>query len=296
MRRWIALTAAALTAPALVTATSASAQAATASPADALKRQFKPGHGVQVSQTSSMSVGGEAVRLSVKSEGRLQFGPAGPVASDLTVRMVADAETKKELERTGEDGEPLLPRGALGPYRMISVKGSTYASGGIYSDRLPEGKKWVRSKEDGTLFVAQTPDVLEPAVLAALVKDSDGKHSRDGLRHRGTVTYAELYRISPSFRTAIGAEPTGRTGKTEISWRLWLDGKGLPRRVVSSETLPVGRTSLTSTSDSRFRGWGAKVAIAAPPAAQVIDEKDLPSDIPTPKEVVNAATTRPGGN
>ncbi|GGK56030.1 hypothetical protein Ppa06_10990 [Planomonospora parontospora subsp. parontospora] len=146
----------------------------------------------------------------------------------------------------------------------------------------------------GPLFL-QHPDVLEPVVPAALVKDPSGKHSRDGLRHQGTLTYAEPYKLSPGFRAALRTKPTGESAKAELSWRLWLDGKGLPRRAAVSETLAVGKSSLTTTSDTRFSGWGSKVTVTAPPADQVIDEKDLPSDAPDPKELVNTLGSHRNG-
>jgi hypothetical protein len=290
MRRSIALTAAVLIAPALATATSAAAQAAPAGPADALKGQFKTGRGVQITQTMRMSTDGKPL-LKTEGKGKLQFGPTGPVAYDLTTRVIADPAVKKELEKQGAEGTDLSD--AFRPYRMIGVKNRLYASGGVYEKQLPEGKSWV-GFEGGPVY-AQAPDVLEPAVLTALVKAPSGKHSRDGLRHQGTLSYAELYKISPSFRGSLGTKPTGELGRTKLSWRLWLDGKGLPQRVAVSETLSIGESSLTTTAETRYTGWGSKVTVTVPPADQVVDAKDLSADLPDPKELVNSLTTRPAG-
>ncbi|GAT66532.1 hypothetical protein PS9374_02182 [Planomonospora sphaerica] len=283
MRRSIALTAAVLAAPALATATSAAAHAAPTAtavataapaPADALKRQFQTGRGVRVTQTAHM-FSGKTTLLKAELKGRLEFGPTGPAAYDLAMRMTSG-------KGSGNDS-----------YRAINVKNRLYASGDAYNGLLPEGKKWVSGK-GGPLFL-QHPDVLEPVVLAALVKDPSGKHSRDGLRHQGTLTYAELYKLSPGFRATLRTKPTGESAEAEISWRLWLDGKGLPRRAAVSETLAIGKSSLTRTSDTRFSGWGSKVTVTAPPADHVIDEKDLPSDAPEPKELVNTLSSHRNG-
>ncbi|WP_449066350.1 hypothetical protein [Planomonospora algeriensis] len=281
MRRSIALTAAVLAAPALATATAATAHAAPAAtsatasapaPADALKRQFQTGRGVRVSQTARMSSDGTTL-LKAKLNGKVQFGPTGPAAYDLAMRMTSGVKSGG-----GKSGN--------GSYRVISIKDRLYASGDVYDGLLPEGKTWVGGKGGSALFL-QHPDVLEPAVLAALVKDPSGKHSRDGRRHQGTLTYAELYKLSSHFRATVRTKPTGESGKTEISWRLWLDGKGLPQRAAVTETLSIGKSSLTTTSDTRFSGWGSKVTVTAPPADQVADEKDLGADVPDPKELVN---------
>ncbi|MBG0813507.1 hypothetical protein [Planomonospora sp. ID82291] len=288
MRRSIALTAAMLIAPALATATSTSAQAAPADPANALRQQFKAGHGVQITQTARTVVDG-TTGFTFAAKGRLQFGPTGPVAYDITTRMTT---TAKGAGNQGDEESSAF--GSLDPYRTINVGNRVYVSGGAYGKQLPEGKTWVSFK--GGPVYAPAPDVLEPAVLTALVKAPAGRHSRDGLRHQGTLTYAELYKISSSFRTSIGARPTDELGKSRFSWRLWLDGKGLPRRVTVSEALSAEESSMTSTVETRYTGWGSKVTVTAPPADQVVDAKDLPAELPDPKELVNALTTGPAGD
>jgi hypothetical protein len=306
MRRWIALTSAVLITPALATAASATAQATPVDPADALRRQFQTDHGVKITEIVHISdvplnIEGykpEVARL--QSDGELQFGPSGPVASDVTVRESANPTRKKRLEALAADKPMAVPPGRFNPYRVIGDKTSFYS--GVYADWLPEGKTWVRqakrpgdtvSPEVRFFSMDQRLSALEPTVLRALVNSPTATHSGDGLRHWGTITTPKLHKI----RGTSPSEPFGRTGG-EISWRLWLDGSGLPKRLTTTQyeggLLPHSAQILKT--DTRYSAWGTPVSITAPWSNQVIDEEDLPDSPPTFKILVNATTTRPDGH
>jgi hypothetical protein len=304
MRRWIALTAAVLSAPALVTATAATAQAAPADPAYALKRQFQADRGVKITEITRIDdtyyMLDAPTMTKTKIDGTVQFSPSGPVASDVTMLKSADPQRRKSLETPDWDGRPTVPIGTFTPHHVIGVGNHFYISDGIYTDRLPAGKTWVRSeKSNNTLSptTRQQLNLLNPAVLRALVNSPTGRHSGDGLRHQGSITYGKLSKILGTslafpgpFRVFVDFD------KWKISWRLWLDDKGLPKRLTTSELYHHPYASMTMTTDTRYSGWGTLLSITAPSSDQVIGEEYLPEDLPEFKVLVNAATTHPGGH
>ncbi|WP_406318709.1 hypothetical protein OHA77_14860 [Streptosporangium sp. NBC_01639] len=288
MRRMIATltgaTAAALIAPVLVAAGPANAQAAPASaqavqtdPVSALKKQFKPGHGVKLAENAKIIGEGKNNRsIFSRRNGVLEFGTSGVTASDVTDKFsLAGAE--EEL------------KSLFGPSRTIMVKDTFYTSSGFYADALPEGKKWLRTK--GEAIAPGNPaqkiiDPLEPATLKATLAHTESKRpggTWDGVRtavHSGKITLGELYKVSPTVRALLGAKPSAASATLPVTWKIYLGPDKLVRRAVSSWTQSLrGLTSLEMTyvNDSRYSDWGVKSAIKAPPAAQVadIDELDL---------------------
>lgn len=287
MRRMIATltgaTAAALIAPALVAAAApanaqparASAQPAQADPVSALKSRFKLHRGVRLAENAKIIGEGKKQRAIFNRRGGvLEFGTSGVVASDVT----------DEFTLPGADKEL---KGLFGPSRTITVKGTTYTSGGFYADSMPEGKKWLRAK-GGTVApgnpAQQILNPLEPATLKAALAHTATRRpggTWDGARtvvHSGTITLGELYKVSPTVRALLGGKPSAASATLPVSWKLYLGPDQLVRRAVSSWTQSLrGLTSLDMTylNDSRYSGWGVKSAIKAPPASQVADFDDL---------------------
>ncbi|MFD8528194.1 hypothetical protein ACFV0L_12360 [Streptosporangium canum] len=287
MRRMIATltgaAAAALIAPALVAAAApanaqparASAQPAQADPVSALKSRFKIHRGVRLAENAKIIGEGKKQRAIFNRRGGvLEFGTSGVVASDVT----------DEFTLPGADKEL---KGLFGPSRTITVKGTTYTSGGFYADSMPEGKKWLRAK-GGTVApgnpAQQILNPLEPATLKAALAHTATRRpggTWDGARtvvHSGTITLGELYKVSPTVRALLGGKPSAASAALPVSWKLYLGPDQLVRRAVSSWTQSLrGLTSLDMTylNDSRYSGWGVKSAIKAPPASQVADFDDL---------------------
>ncbi|MEU1386409.1 MULTISPECIES: hypothetical protein [unclassified Nonomuraea] len=246
-------------AAALVTATPA--QAAPADPAKALKKQYVAGHGVRFTETSRSSMDGKSTGA-MKTSGLLEFGKSGIVASD--VRNHA----------TGKDDV----YASLMPSRIITLGKHVYAQGGLYSEGLPEGKKWVRYPDTGLRISTsnQMLDVFEPQVLKALV--SHAASTKGGI-YRGSVTVKELGKI-------YGQSVNKKVAKVKVSYLLAVNSKGLVTRVVSDWTLDYGILGTShSTTETRFTGWGAKVKVKAPPADQVADIADLGADSAVPQDI-----------
>lgn len=287
MKRWLAFTAVTLIASVSFTTPSASAQAAPPDPAQVLKRQFRPEHGVHITEVSRITIGdGEPLRMRLKS--RVQLGTSGPVAMDGTLQIVLDAKTKAALER---DGVP-IPDDIDTELQVSVVGGSLYYSGSFITPLLPAGKTWVRDEpsEDTKITPAvvsrlasqQTINVFEPAVLRAVLKGSTAKPVPGGFVYRGTVTGAELTKASRS--TYARQSP-----KQKINWQLWTDADGRLQRLQTNESMGKGEYGVSEGTDTRYSAWGSELIVIAPPADQVIDAKDLPRDLPMAREVLEEA-------
>ncbi|MFF0574013.1 hypothetical protein [Streptosporangium saharense] len=278
MRRTTAvLTGAAVAALAipLLVAAPANARSTAADPVAALKGQFRAGHGVKITERAKLvGDGGNPRTVYGRVRGVLEFGPSGVVASDLTSSFELPASE-------GRAPEPFAPS------RTVTVKGTSYTQGGVYAGALPEGKKWLRGRDDALAMVNPAQklfDPLEPATLrAALARATPARPggTLDGTRtvvRSGSLTLGELYRISPTARAVLGSKPSAKSAPLRVSWRLYLGADQLPRRVVSSYVQSIrGLTSVDVTylNDTEYGGWGVRSAIKAPPAAEVADFDEL---------------------
>ncbi|MEU8200258.1 hypothetical protein [Streptosporangium sp. NPDC049046] len=296
MRRMIAAltgaTVAALIAPTLVAVTPASAKttpAATASAADpvsALKRHFRTHRGVKLTENTKVVGEGKKHRaIFTRRSGVLEFGRTGLVASDLTTKFNLPAE----------DGEL---KGLFTPSRTISLKGVSYTSGGIFAESMPEGKKWLRTRGDTAYLVSAVQQIIstvEPATLRATLTRTTAKRpggTWDGTRttvHSGTITLAELFKVSPAVRAMLVKKPTGRSATLPVTWKIYVGSDQLVRRVVSSyteSTRGLNSTELSYVNDTRYTGWGTKVTIKAPPAGQVVEFDELIGDTSPPEDPI----------
>ncbi|MFI7127581.1 hypothetical protein ACIBQ1_17920 [Nonomuraea sp. NPDC050153] len=251
------------TAAALVTVTPA-AQAAPVDAVKALKKQFVAGHGVRISEETRTSLDGKSLGTT-KTSGTFEFGKSGVVASDLRTRTPS---SDKSLSAS------------LAPPRIITVGGYSYIQGGLYSEDLPEGKKWVRyggSEATGGTF-NQILDIFEPKVLKTLV--SKAKSFKGGT-YKGVLTYSELGKV-------YGQKVTGLVGKIKIDYTLKVNSKGLVTTLSSGWSMDFGVLGKTrSVTETRYLGWGSKVKVKAPAEDQWIDVKDLSEDSDVPQEIPN---------
>lgn len=284
MRRWVALAAAVLVAFVPVVADPAVAESGSPDPVRALKQQFRTGHGVQVSEITRLLEGGKSIgRLRVR--GTLQFGPSGPGAADFTWQEVPDPGQE-------QDGN----REEFTRYHIVHVNGRFYYAINAYRGPVPEGKTWVRvdgSRGLGPLIAPtvslQVINVYKPAVVKAMLKTSTGKPVSGGFLYQGSISYAELRKASKStYADWFGGLSADELRKTRIAWRLWTDGRGLLKRLVTSQALGKG----VSRTDTRYTAWRSHVVISAPPADQVIDENDLYEYIPEPTVTIDDLRAR----
>ncbi|MFI6883863.1 hypothetical protein [Streptosporangium canum] len=271
-----------MTAPAQAAAVSFRA----ADPAHALRQHFRAGYGVQVTETIRFGTGKDGV--TVRRKGVLQFGPSGIVAADFVRRVVSNPPRKNDSP--------------VNVQHMISVGGKYYHCDVAPADaHLPADKSWVRASIDrpsqrwGAAFGDQLINVFEPAALKFLLRTSTHRlPGQGGTQYRGTITWAELYKVSRSFREQmVFLMSDSKWQRAKITWRLWVDGKGLVTRLVTSGAFDDLADDFAS--DTRYTGWGSTVTVTAPPADQVIDEDDVDYST-TSQTPLNSVIERSAGN
>ncbi|MGW4475444.1 hypothetical protein ACWENQ_37745 [Nonomuraea sp. NPDC004354] len=239
--------------------------AAPEDPVTAVQKQFAPGRGVRVSEANRTTVSGIKGVFLTRTSGVIGFGKSAAVDYDLTSKTKLTDEQKAALG-LGEDYEPAT-------LRAVKVGRATYVKGFEWGD-MPEGKHWVRFSgssswnNDGQRG-DQRVDVLNPAILKLVI--AKATFARAG-EYRGALSGKELYK---------GKYGNSEVGK--ISFRLFVDRDRLPVRLITEYSLKTEvpkdgklvKATVHDIVDTRYSGWGAKVAIAAPPAGEVVDFDDL---------------------
>ena len=268
MKKLVAVLAAALVAPALVTAGAApaAAKAAPRDPGTAVQEQFTKKGGVRLAETFRMTYAKQTL-LDVRRTGLLRFGPGGVASFDVTTtaKDTTDKDAKKSTSR------------------VIGVGGYGYSQDS--ATELPEGRKWVRFTDHAIPPSTLSVDILDPKVLKAVLattKDTVQGGKVDGARtvvYRGSIDLKKLAKADKqSLVVALGGL-AGKDAAKTLSWKLWIGADNLPRRFTSSYVVLTDkkRGDALVTTDVRFTGWGTRAEVKAPPAAEVIDQKDVPS-------------------
>lgn len=256
----------------LITAGPALAAPAAKDPVAAVKKQFVAGKGVKFSE-STKAIQGRMRGIVTRRSGTYQFGNTGVAASDITGSF-----NIKALGPIDADDDEAKALKALGtPERTITVGKTSYMSGGIWAEALPEDKTWLKVPNAPfsglTGIYGQPLNLTEAATLKTLFKGA--KPAQGG--YAGKITVGELRRISPSFRgNLLLGTPSKTTAKVAISWKLTVDAKGLPSRLVTTfpmSALSSGADDKSSLSvETKYSGWGSAVTITAPPTDQVTDK------------------------
>lgn len=280
MRRWIA---AALTASAVLVASPAYAQ--TADPVKALNKQFVAGQGVKLKESTSTWVDGEEYAGATR-EGTIGFGAKGIAGAETIRTPVLSQAVRNQLELAAKENpqladaiDPLIER-----LYMVSVGNRLYINGGIFSMLLPDDKLWMGGKASNpsAAYGDQLINIFEPQTLKKLLATATSKRAT---AYKGSISLAELYAVSPTFREQMGpAKPKGKQAKTVIDWKLYLDGGQLAKRLSISLSLPVTKkVTMKVVADTQYFDWGSSVQITAPPADVVAEIKDMmtaPPEIP----------------
>ncbi|MGI5485921.1 hypothetical protein [Microtetraspora malaysiensis] len=284
MRRIIATLAsvgtAALLAPAIAAPAYAQAQARPTDPVSALAKQFKVKRGVHMTSATKTSIGGMP-GLKSRTEGDLQFGPSGIVASDLT--------TRNDFGNLFQDDEDL--QGLNQPMRTITINKTAYISGGIFGDIIPSDKTWLRvpgassASPDSSQFVNVFDARSLRAVLATTKAKGNGG-TLDGTRttvYRGSITLKQLAAASPAMKKQLTGLDA-KSGKTMLNWKMWVGADQLVRRVTTAVTFTIKSKKMSFdmdlTGDTKFTKWGSKVSITAPPASEVATSADIDGSVP----------------
>ncbi|GAA4096594.1 hypothetical protein GCM10022248_79610 [Nonomuraea soli] len=261
------------TAAALLTAAPAQAAAAQAAAPPAPLKALKKQTSVRFTERTHI-VAGRSKAVFTRRSGAFLLNSSGIKASDVTARLAI-----KAADLTDD-----ALRWMLAPERTIRIGTTSYISGGYFSTRLPVDRTWLKVAKGPAAGVTgiygQLINVAEARTLAALLRTA----TRTSYGYRGTITLGRLHQSSPWLRASIG-DLLGKP-KTAISWRLTLDARGLPTRLVSQYSSGADGDVVM---DTRFSGWSGKLTIAAPPAEQVWEGDG--AELPTPS--VNAPATAP---
>ncbi|MEV4375798.1 hypothetical protein [Streptosporangium sp. NPDC049644] len=280
MKRYIAGLACAATAVLSVPALASTAHAQAADPISALKGQFKNGRGVSYVDTTKLS-NSYTRMVMAQREGVLQFGASGISASDQTTKLRIKASDIAAVSEDLSEEDAKVLAGLAKPERVIRIKNTSYVSGGIFGQFLPEDKKWL--KMPGVLGnngrVTQLVNPAEPATLKALLSHATVKRPT---AYAGKITFGELYKVSPWFRAGLFIPPNAKQAKTVVQWKLTLGSDQLARSL--STTYPgsaLGANGMNVTVETRYTGWGSKVTVKAPPADQIAKPNELDKGVDT---------------
>ncbi|WP_433416192.1 hypothetical protein ACQP1V_39600 [Microtetraspora malaysiensis] len=234
----------------IVAATTVTPATASASsppdPVAAVAKQLRAGRGVKIAETAKITLGGEIIGYRIK--GTFAFGESGIAAADLIRVPIVGG-------KTGDT------------FHFRVVDGVTYAYGGAWGDEWTQVKKKFEPRE----FSEQNIDIFERQTLRKLLTTTARRApggTVGGVRttaHSGTVDFGTMHAVSPAFRDEFG-KLSAKAKKTRITWRLWVDGKGLPRRLTTSwkrgaDDLPMGTSSNVTTN---YDAWGSKVTVTSP--------------------------------
>ena len=266
------------------------AAAAAPDPVAAIKKQFKPGEGVRFIDRATV-INRKVHAIVARRTGTYLFGGSSVVASDISGKFNVKASDFADVNDDSGIADLLSS-----PEHIISIGKVTYLSGSIWNTLLPEGKTWFKMTAGfpgiiGAVY-GQPVNITERGTLGGLLKT--GKAVKGG--YAGTITEGALQKLSPQYKsTLMLSSPSSAMLKTKISWRLSVDAKGLPTRLVS--TFPMSGLDATAPKssslvsiDTRYTGWGDKVQIKAPSADDVATkieggEDDLPPVITSLKGI-----------
>ncbi|GAA2311805.1 hypothetical protein GCM10010149_73200 [Nonomuraea roseoviolacea subsp. roseoviolacea] len=271
------------------------ALAAPVNPVAPVQKQFVAGHGVKFAESVKIIAGGQR-QVTIRRSGSLEFGPSGVIASDVTGQFNIKKEEAEKLadalkELGDEDFGIDLVTALTMPERIVTKGQYTYLTGGLWSAVFNSNKSWIRvpgvQPIGATTAYSQPLNILsEPATLKTLLKGA--KATKDG--YAGKIQAKDLSKTSPLFGGIMMlAAPAKSSPKAAgaISWKLAVDAKGLPTRLVSvipATALGVkDAKGLAFSVETTFSDWGTPVTVTAPPELEVAKTLDEAIVVPGPK-------------
>ncbi|MFC3980037.1 hypothetical protein ACFOYY_07890 [Streptosporangium jomthongense] len=218
-------------------------------PVTVMEKLMTPGNGVTTSAKWKFWLSDRPATSTITfhTTGVLAFGKGRAVAADAT--------------RLSSGGRKV---------RFRVVGGRTYASGGAWSDMLPQGKTWARSSildYQPYEFTEQDINIFEPTTLRELLKSARSDRGTTTTRYSGSITVKALCAVSPSCRSEYGKKVNA-----DISWQLWTNEKGQVVRLFAKWVLAkTAKNPISSNTeaDTSYSGWGSRVSVSVPPANQV---------------------------
>ncbi|MFF0770762.1 hypothetical protein ACFYUK_17880 [Nonomuraea wenchangensis] len=296
MRRLPALLSALIVGPAALLVVPSAAEAAAPDVIRAVREQLARGASVTFTQYGSVEINNrnkypnhtaQVFRYNPIQKGTLVLGRSGVVAASITRRVDFNRHLLPLAKERAAEGDP-VSRSLVAqtrPHRWINTKGRFYTTGRLWTADLPQGKTWARRGDRGagaTAFSDHVINIFELGTLKALIADADEKKfnlpnpagktadlKRTGF-YRGSLTFAELYALSPTFRQVAGKRPDASYANKVVSWTIYFDAKGLPFKFGSGFSTQEKEKYYTqggATTD--IVSWGPPRTIAPPRPDQV---------------------------
>lgn len=273
---------------ALLTPTAAKAESV--DPVAAVKRLMADQFTAKVTEVGNISPGSLSrvvnntakwFQYDIKRAGSIQLGRKGVVASDLTRRVIFTRDDStvilKDLVSKGDPvGRSLNVQRRT--HRSVAANGKLYTTGPLYT----KGHGWALRGPvySGGAFSDQIINVFEPKTLQRLLSDTDSKKRWPGrldgapghkyvMVYGGTLTFADLYAVSPTFRATIGSELDAILAKATVTWWLTTGMDGRPLKISSMWDTwiagqPIQPKRVEGSATTEFLSWRSGVTIKAP--------------------------------
>ncbi|MEV4179772.1 hypothetical protein [Nonomuraea sp. NPDC049709] len=255
----------------LITAVPAHA-AAPKNPIAVVKKQMAAGKGVTFVERVTL-IEGQKRKILLRRSGTYQLNASGIAASDITSSFGVKASD------LGLHADPAMGLTVNEPERSITIGKSIYLSGSVWDSLIPKGETWYKTSQPwpggffpyvlhggfAGLYGQPMNVVVEPAALKKLLRNASPVPGG----YVGTITVGWLYATSPSFKARLrGERPSPEVSKNIVRWKLTVDSKGLPTRMVS--TMPARFFGVSNTKDAvlrfdtRYNAWSATFSITPP--------------------------------
>ncbi|GGO09568.1 hypothetical protein GCM10010116_19300 [Microbispora rosea subsp. aerata] len=295
MRRLPALLSAVLAGAATTLTVPGAAEAAVPDVVGAVRNQLAKGASVKFTQYGGAYLGvrskydsqAHPYRFDLLQNGTLLLGRRGVVAANTTRQVRFNRYLLPLAKERAAEGD-LVSQSLLAqtkPYRWVNVNNRFYSTGRLWTAGLPKGKTWAaRGKRSAgaTVFGDQVINIFEIATLKALIADADRRRYNlpnpagktpdlkvTGI-YEGTITFAELYRLSPTFREVAGRRPDPSYANLVLHWYITFDRRGLPFKVASRWTTQEQKKPYSDGGAAMdIQSWGAAKPTAGPKSAQV---------------------------
>lgn len=245
----------------------------------------------------------------VKASGIARLSRTGIAASEVRRLMTFGDPRRRQFLRDDaangdrRSGDVLAQIGRR--HRLRSVGGATYGFGPAYG-----GGSWRRlGRASGAdaLYGDQIVNIFEPGTLRTLVatatvKERAGKvfdaddRSVWSYAYQGTITFARLFQVSPSFREMLGGRLAPRYRNIKVLWRISTDLKGRPV-VVQTQWRPGPGHPLEAVHGATRYSWDVRAKITAPRAtraARVPFADDLTDHFACRTRAADCGTPPPG--
>ncbi|MGW5259963.1 hypothetical protein ACWEQG_03260 [Microbispora sp. NPDC004025] len=273
----------------------AAAEAAVPDVVRVVQNQLARGASVKFTQYGAVYLGARnkydghqsnSYRFTLLQNGTLLLGRRG-VAAVGTTRQVRFNRYELPLVKERAAGGDLVSQSLIAqsqPQRWVNTNGRFYSTGRLWTAGLPKGKTWAARgarTAGATAFGDQVVNIFEISTLKALIAHADRRTfnvpnpsgKTPDLKvigfYDGTITFAELYRLSPTFREVAGDRPDPDYAKLVLRWSITFDRRGLPLKVTSSWSTKEQKKHFSRGGASiDFESWGSTTAIAAPRPSQ----------------------------